>query len=630
MRFLGKLINKSFDKNISATGLGVFRIAYCVVLLMEIKFLITYSSLVFDPIPGIRPFEARLDIVMVVWMMVVGFVLIGYYTRVAAIVNYAFSLVFFATLQAFEYHMHYAYMGLNFLMMIIPMGRALSIDNLRVKLKYSNSRFYFKPTIQVSQLAYYTIILVGVAFVYWGSIFYKFSSDLWMAGNGMWLPASLPQITILNDQLLLDQKWLLKFLGYLIVIFEFCLIFIFWVKRLRWLFVLIGVGLHIGIFLEFPIPLFALGVTTLYLLFVPVGFWKWLGKKMVLSKAKLTLYYDEECPLCARTRIVIEHFDVFGAIAFKGVQTFGFSEPKLSAVSKDELLDNVYSIDAKGKVRSGFSTYLKALCYLPLFFPLAILLRLPGIRQIGGMVYTLVAQNREVERCTDDNCGYEVPPPPTDMAKKKLLRNFTSRDLQLVGVKFGLGFLVIMQLNLDINSPIFTKRTYQIAAGTAKTNWIFSISDKLHSVSKIFFGITGHGVFMDWHFDGYDKILAVTWMKENGEEIWLPIINEKGNPGPYLKGSNWVNWTFRVNSPNFKLDALQSGLQRYTAYYAEQEGVDLNSANFVVKVKEIRLPKNMDWEPNYLTEQEQKPWVDYAVVHWKDEKFSFELLQDQE
>jgi len=47
-------------------------------------------------------------------------------------------------------------------------------------------------------------------------------------------------------------------------------------------------------------------------------------------------------------------------------------------------------------------------------------------------------------------------------------------------------------------------------------------------VSQTFFGITPHALYLHDHFAGYDHILAITYTDQNGNERWLPFVNEQG------------------------------------------------------------------------------------------------------
>ncbi|WAC01921.1 hypothetical protein N7U66_19075 [Lacinutrix neustonica] len=56
--------------------------------------------------------------------------------------------------------------------------------------------------------------------------------------------------------------------------------------------VIIGLGLHLGIFLEFPIPYFAIGVVAIYFLLVPVSIWD----RVILLLFKKNLNIDYQNP----------------------------------------------------------------------------------------------------------------------------------------------------------------------------------------------------------------------------------------------------------------------------------------------------------------------------------------------
>ena len=104
------------------------------------------------------------------------------------------------------------------------------------------------------------------------------------------------------------------------------------------------------------------------------------------TKAKepsLILFYDAECPLCMKTRIVLSYFDVFKSLDFKSVQENSNSNKKLEGLSKESLLNNIYAIDSKGAMYSGIDTYKKAFLQTPVFFILGLLLHIPGISHLA-------------------------------------------------------------------------------------------------------------------------------------------------------------------------------------------------------------------------------------------------------
>jgi uncharacterized membrane protein YphA (DoxX/SURF4 family) len=261
------MLNKLLENKLHPVGLSIFRILFSTVLLFEAIFIFNHRQLFFDPLPFIDQSPIETGLPLIIWMVVLVFLILGYKTRIAAVLNYIFILVFISSLNSFEYHIHYTYTGISFLFLFLPIGNTLSIDQ-----KNRATSIHL-----VSKLHYLLPLVAGVGLVYFDSVFYKLSSDVWSKGMGMWLPASLPYVSILPANSFLNNEWVMTFLGYITFVFEVLFLFLVWFKRARVSLLIIGVGLHIGILICFPIPLFAFGVITLYILLVPISWWKRLG-----------------------------------------------------------------------------------------------------------------------------------------------------------------------------------------------------------------------------------------------------------------------------------------------------------------------------------------------------------------
>ena len=619
MKKINLFLRKSFDKKIDGTGLAVFRIAYSLVLLCEIAQMFYFRYLIFDKIPYLEPAEIDFGIPISIWFIAVVFILFGAFTRFFTILNYIMGLILIGSIHSFEYHVFYAYMGINFLLIFFPVSQCLSLDRLFKKLKYSNTTFTYIPAKTVSQLYYFILPFVGIGLVYFDSVFFKLDSNLWLGGLGSWLPSSLPMITHLNNSWLLNQEWLIKGIGWGTIVFEALFLFVFFRKGFRsWVFI-IGMFLHLGILIEFPIPWFALTACSIYLLLIPVSWWKKLLSSNKDSNT-LTFYYDSECPLCVRTKIVITHLDWFNKIGFKTVQFDAAENQYLKNIEQTVLLDDIYSVDTKGKIYSGVNTYIQVFKRIFYLFPLAIVLQLPGMYQMAKKIYTYIAKNRSTERCTEENCGYNPPMVQND-DNIKLLNNFTVLDLKFRTIKFIVKFLFIIQLIIIYNSPILTKIKESIGFKDTKIDKNISLLSKnIQSVTKKMLGSTAHAVFLDGHFKNYNHIIALVYIDKNNNEHWLPIINKKGQPDYYIYGPNWCNWTFKVNSQHIDNEIFNSGVERYTAFWAKKNRkTDLSEARFEVRVKKIDIPKG--WEKDFLNKQIAKPWIDGGFVEWKDKKF---------
>ena len=601
---------KFFNKYIDSTGLGVFRILYSIVLLGEVIHLFYFRNLVYDRIPFIEQAEVNFTVLIGIWIVAICFIILGLCTRIASIINYILCVFLLNTLVTYHYHIFFVYTGINFLLIFTPVSKSLSLDNLFEKLKYSNTKYRHKPVEKVRQLHYLIIPFIAIGLVYFDSIGYKLSSETWLTGIGSWMSSSLPMMTHVKDQWLQNQELFIKLVGWGTIAFEFIFIFVFFKKKWRVPVAIMGMLLHLGICFEYPIPFFAIAVVGTYVLLFPVSFWKRFRVKST-SKNPITFYYDKDCPLCIRTTIIISHFDIFNKVSFKPVQLEAINEPLLKDIDESELIKNIYST-YKGNVYIGVDTYINV--FTKIFFPLGILLRLPPFYQISKSLYNKIAENRLTERCTDDNCGYEVPS-IVDSNKIKILENLTVEDIKKwTYVSFGV-FVIFSHIILLINTDLGRKVMWKI--GVEKVSEV--LPQRYMNFTKIYFGFTNHPVFSDGHFNNYNHIVAVTYVDKNGNEEWLPIINEDGMPSYYCTGNLYVKWNFRVNGPNIDQNLLAKGVQDFTAFWSYRNDVNLEDATFKIKVKKIN--SSFEWQENLLTNNLNSPWLDGGFIKWENSKF---------
>ncbi|MDF7815125.1 hypothetical protein [Hymenobacter sp. YC55] len=266
-----RIIRKAYDKQIDGTGLALFRIVFSAVLLGEVVNLFYFRELIFDAVPFIEPSEMSFAGPLVLWMGAVVLLLLGWFTRAAAIANYVFVLLFFSSVRTYVYMMTPVYVSISFLFLFLPIGQCLSWDRVWRTVRTGTLS---PPPRTVSQLAYYVPVIVGIAFVYFDSTLYKLTAPLWLKGLGMWKPMSSPFEMGSNGTFILNQEGLVKFLGYLTLVFEFFFLFLFPFRKFRAGLMVIGIGLHVGVLLFFNLPFFALGFGSIYLLMVPVSYWR--------------------------------------------------------------------------------------------------------------------------------------------------------------------------------------------------------------------------------------------------------------------------------------------------------------------------------------------------------------------
>ena len=597
IRFLGG----AYDKQIDATGLAVFRMLYSLILIAEVFYFMEYHRMMYDELPFIiGTGEINLMGAYTFWMVALFFLFVGLYIRVATIINYLFSILFISHLHYFEYHMDFVYMSVNFILMFVPLSRSLSLDNLRLRWKYLRMNRILIPTGKVSQLYYFLVPLIGIAFVYWNSTLHKFTTHLWLNGLGVWLPASLPPITILNDQWILNQRILMKFLGYFVLIFETIFIFTFWFKKLRLPYVIIGVFFHLGIFFEYPIPYFALSLIALYTVIIPVGYWKSVRKSIQVKIPVVTFFYNSKHKNAVMIFHLLDSFNARKAIEFKTLDE-GLDEPYKFVDKEGHEKFGLDGLKAATKVQ--FSTY-------PISFVLAML------SLWGGF------SNRFNRWLKENSSKIEQIELPT-------LSPSVGATRHAFGKKFAIAGIIILaffQFNQDTRSQLFRNAMYRIIPKENNIHLTLNSCQKsIGMFSRHYFGIVGHGVFLDRHFAGYDHIIALTYLKPDGDTLWLPITTKEGFPGEIITGPTWAYWGFRVVAPYIEMDQFKRGTTQYLSFWAHKNEVDLTDARFQILLKKMRPPINDDWEKNYLKKLIDQPWVHIGEVIWRDYKATVEV-----
>ncbi|NMH29523.1 DCC1-like thiol-disulfide oxidoreductase family protein [Flavobacterium silvaticum] len=574
-----------FNTKVDAVGLSVFRMLYSVMLMGEITGLYRFRHIIFDRDPFVNAGEIDFGFIYLFWMISLLALFFGFKTRLAALINFIFGVIIFGSALKFEYHIYYSYLGVNFLLPFLPLSRVFSIDSLIEKVRYTYIGRHFKPDRTVLEVNYLLPVFAGIGLVYFDSIFLKLDNNLWTSGMGVWLPTSIPPVAWHDMTFLLNQEWLMYFLGYFVLAFETVFIFLFWFRKWRIPLMLIGIFFHIGIFVCYPIPYFALTYVVLYLLLLPPSFWLWISKSVKSQKQVYTFYYDAECPLCNKVVVVIRHLDVFNRVKCLTVQGNYQNDPAVKHLDEETLFINIHGVTESGKVRVGFWAYVELFKAIGYTFPLGLLISLPGISAIGKKVYAYIAGERLTVRCTSENCSIPVISEPVSETTDILVSGWNRLAITqkfwkwLIALFFIFQCLLIARVVPSVISDITTK----------------------------YLGLTRHTVFLDFHFEGYNHEIKVMYVSQDGKEILVPVINEDGTPGDYSMGPTWRNISFDVISQVLKPAKFETRIKPYLLYFLDEHGINADGAKFRYYIKELDTPKL--WEKDFLHKQMEKPWV---------------------
>jgi predicted DCC family thiol-disulfide oxidoreductase YuxK len=624
-KFISAKILELLSKQAPATGVGLFRIFYGLVTLQEIFFLLYFNHLIFDPIPYIDVEFPMIPFFLCLWGIVAVFIATGYRYRFATIANYIIWIIFvnFTPMQRdFDGGFDLFMIGAGFFLLFMPGDRAFSLDSLRHKLStpFTHYSAYTKPTVTV--LAYYLPVAICLGFLYFDSAIHKMFAEHWRNGLGTWLPSTQPYyVSAIDMSFILNNKLLQNILGYTILVFQFTFIFFFSTPRLRVVYLSIGIGLHLGITLSFNIYPFGLGMLSFYTLLVPFKWWRCIGRLLTAKQPVLTVFYDQQCPLCNRTVLTLNHFDIFRRIDFKSAQEHAAHFPELAIINSETLLTDLYALDSAGRIYSGVDTYAQIFIKMGYLLPIGIMLKLPGIHQYALKKYRSIADTRTRTPCTSACLLPQALPDST--LYHRLFIDAAAQNPYAFSRK--LTKILIALFVLQLNSSIHYGLIYRLNADIPK-NPISQASNAILMVSQTFLGITPHALYLHDHFAGYDHILAITYTDQNGSEHWLPFINEQGR----LLAPNWGRvhsmWANIAVTPNIDNRRLSKLIMKVTAFWGQKIGLNLDDAAFNIKLKKINAPSY--WVYDQLHENFSSSWTTIGTANWRDKQITLDLPDD--
>jgi len=628
--FLVARINALYHTSVPATGIGVFRLLFGLVTLQETFFLNYFNHLIFDPIPYLDVEFPMITFFLWLWSLTAFCLTIGYRCQFTSIANYLFWLLFvnFTPMQRdFDGGFDLFMIGANFFLIFMPIDRAFAIDGLRKKLAtplvpYSR----YKPA-DVSALVYYAPVLICLGFLYFDSAIHKMFAEHWRNGLGAWLPSSMPYyVSALDMSWLLNNKSLQQVIGYTILIFQFSFPLLFQLRMLRPLYFLIGLGLHLGITLSFNIYPFGMGMLIFYALVMPFSWYRAIGRRLKRQKPVLTVFYDQQCPLCNRTVLVLNHFDVLGGVDFKPAQQYARVYPALDVIDDAQLLTDLYALDADGNLHAGVDTYAHILMAMGYLAPVGWFLSAPLIKPMAIKRYRQIADNRVRVSC-DASCSVEVSEPwPVTLYERIFEAEHTFLEKRRIHRLAKILLVIcVFQLNSSLHYGLLYRLKIDLRTSPV-TSMMSDMSNALLMFSHTFLGITPHALYLHDHFEGYDRILALTYLDAEGQEHWLPFVNQQGR----LLAPNWGRvhsmWANIAVTPNIDELRLKKFIMKVTAFWGRKLGLDLDATRFLIKMKSTVAPS--EWQPDLLHRNLGGDWRAIGEAQWMGKEIRISLPRD--
>lgn len=174
-------------------------------------------------------------------------------------------------------------------------GDAFSLDSLFSSLRSDWRKFGFRPVYKPQWAI--RVLQLQVCFVYTVSFLSKLHSPQWLNGLTVYYMTRSPDLARFDVPYIFNHLWSLKLLTWCALIVEGCFPILVWIPACRYIVLICGALLHLGIEWVCNIPLFELAMLASYVAFVPVEDWRrllnWLrrcGSKFALKR--YSLFFD--------------------------------------------------------------------------------------------------------------------------------------------------------------------------------------------------------------------------------------------------------------------------------------------------------------------------------------------------
>ncbi len=263
------------------------------------------------------------------------------------------------------------------------------------------------------------LLQLQLAWTFWYTALSKMSGQgNWLWDNPYYYLMRYPAIGVVRNfpfrGWLAEQPELCKLLGLTLIGFEYTLPFLWFMPRTRTFGILLGIAFQLMLWLTLHVPtIFLFLFPAMMLLFVPPErLVDWIQARRALTAAGPhgLLVYDGACGFCLASLQRLRVLDLFGWLDlrdFRPVPDLTSLHPGLTV---ERCRSEMVLIEPGGRITGGFEAFRRLCLRLPLLWPLAPLVYLPGAGRVGGWVYRWVAAHRYLlhrnPACATNQCGW--------------------------------------------------------------------------------------------------------------------------------------------------------------------------------------------------------------------------------
>lgn len=257
------------------------------------------------------------------------------------------------------------------------------------------------------------LIQLHLAFIYGMAGLAKLQGPSWWTGMALWGTMTSGEFVRFDFTWLAAWPVILNALTHGSLALEIAYPVLVWFRSTRPLMIVGAVLLHLGIAVVSPgLTEFGLAMIAANLAFVS-GIWlRSLATGREDEQPAVRVLFDGACPKCRASMAVATAADpdrVVEPIDLTAVDVKTIHP----GLTHENCMRAMHVVSRSGRVSAGYDAVMRLAAHLPLFRPLAIVGMLPGVVQVGRIVYDRIASSRSRDAaCTDDVCGL-LPPAST-------------------------------------------------------------------------------------------------------------------------------------------------------------------------------------------------------------------------
>jgi predicted DCC family thiol-disulfide oxidoreductase YuxK len=326
---------------------------------------------------------------------------IGFLTRLVIPLSALAHFVVLGILIDYSFFWHQNLIPLYLLIVLsfTPCGDGCSVDRLW---KLSRGRTVPERAAAVYGWSRYLCwLVIVVPYVQSGL------SKLRVGGLSWWSPTNMRAMLYVDNLSPREYDWNLTrylvlvpdqvftCLGVTTIVLEVVYVLVLFSRKARWVLPTMMITVHLGIFVLQRILFFDLILLQLAF-FDFVAIRRALGEWIAARRGRIDMLYDGTCPLCCRTVRLLRAVDLFTALQFLDFTRLDLAVYTERCRVNLELpqLETSMHVVSRGRALTGFAAWRALAVALPVFWPLAPWLVIPGIARLGDAFYAHIARNR--------------------------------------------------------------------------------------------------------------------------------------------------------------------------------------------------------------------------------------------